>query len=133
MFYNTSFSRLLKLERTLDKCPRCGKGAMVIDGAGAELYCSSCGLVVKEKIVETGPEWRSFSGDEKGDRSRTGIPTSIAMHDMGLATMIGAANKDASGRSLSGSMKSTVERLRTWDRRSQAHESTARNLKQAFN
>ncbi|MDG7016442.1 MAG: transcription initiation factor IIB [Nitrososphaerota archaeon] len=105
---------------------------MVIDGSGSELYCSDCGLVIKEKIVDAGPEWRSFSSDEKGDRSRTGIPTSIAVHDMGLATVIGGVNKDASGKSLSGSMKSTVERLRTWDRRSQVHESADRNLKQAF-
>ncbi len=128
----TNFSRLLKQERSSDKCPRCGKDTMVIDGTGSELYCSHCGLVVKEKIVDLGPEWRSFSSDESGDRSRTGMPTSIAVHDMGLATVIGTLNKDASGRSLSGSMKSTVERLRTWDRRSQTHESSDRNLRQAF-
>ncbi|MGP8124809.1 MAG: transcription initiation factor IIB [Nitrososphaerales archaeon] len=132
MSNSTNFSRLLKQERSSDKCPRCGKSRMVIDGTGSELYCSDCGLVVKEKIIDAGPEWRSFSGDEKGDRSRSGSPTSIAIHDMGLATVIGGLNKDASGRSLSGSMKSTVERLRTWDRRSQAHESTDRNLRQAF-
>jgi len=89
-------------------------------------------MVLKDKIIETGPEWRQFSEDGKESRSRTGIPTSIAQHDMGLATVIGAANRDASGRSLSGSMKSTVERLRTWDRRSQVHESADRNLRQAF-
>jgi transcription initiation factor TFIIB len=87
---------------------------------------------MKEKVVEAGPEWRSFSSEENDNRSRTGSPTSIAMHDMGLATTIGGLNKDASGRSLSGSMKSTVERLRTWDRRSQVHESADRNLRQAF-
>jgi len=105
---------------------------MVIDGTGSELYCSDCGLVIKEKIVDSGPEWRSFSNDEKGDRARGGSPTSIAIHDMGLATVIGNLNKDASGRSLAGSMKSTVERLRTWDRRSQANEAADRNLRQAF-
>jgi transcription initiation factor TFIIB len=89
-------------------------------------------MVLKDKIVETGPEWRHFSEDGKESRSRTGIPTSIAQHDMGLATVIGASNRDASGRSLPGPMKSTVERLRTWDRRSQVHESTDRNLRQAF-
>jgi transcription initiation factor TFIIB len=120
------------MERSSNKCPRCGKSNMVTDGTGAELYCSDCGLVIKEKIVDMGPEWRSFSGDDKGDRSRTGIPTSIAMHDMGLATVIGTLNKDATGRSLSGSMKTTVERLRTWDRRSQVHASADRNLRQAF-
>ncbi|HVC26843.1 MAG TPA: TFIIB-type zinc ribbon-containing protein [Nitrososphaerales archaeon] len=122
----------MKLQRALDKCPRCGKGPMVVDNAGGELVCSSCGFVVKDKIEETGPEWRAFSKDEKDDRSRGGIPTSIAMHDMGLATVIGALNRDASGKSLSGSMKATVERLRTWDSRSQVHEPQDRNLRQAF-
>ena len=106
---------------------------MVIDGSGSELYCSACGLVVKESIVNSGPEWSSFSSDEKGDQSRAGMPSSIAISDMGLSTMIGGLNKDASGRSLSGSMKTTVDRMRTWDRRSQANESADRNMRQAFN
>ncbi len=120
------------MERSSNKCPRCGKNSLVLDGMGSEYYCADCGLVVKEKITDTGPEWRFVAGDEKGDRSRVGVPTSIAMHAMGLATVIGGLNKDAAGRSLSGSMKSTVERLRTWDRRSQVHESEDRNLRQAF-
>ncbi|MDG6899293.1 MAG: transcription initiation factor IIB [Nitrososphaerota archaeon] len=120
------------MERSSDKCPRCGKSSLVLDGTGSEYYCADCGLVIKEKITDAGPEWRSFSGDEKGDRRRVGVPTSIAIHDMGLATVIGGQNKDAAGRSLSGSMKSTVERMRTWDRRSQVHESADRNLRQAF-
>lgn len=132
MSNETSYSRLLKQERTLERCPKCGKGLIVTDGTRAELFCASCGLVLKDKIAETGPEWRSFSEDGKGDRNRAGVPTSIAMHDMGLATVIGVANKDAAGRSLSGSMRSTVDRLRTWDRRSQVHESSDRNLRQAF-
>ena len=132
MSHSTSFSRLLKSESILDRCPKCGRRLMVIDSPRGELFCSNCGFVMKEKIVEAGPEWRSFSSEEKDNRSRTGSPTSISKHDMGLATVIGDANKDASGRSLSGSMKSTVERLRTWDRRSQVHESADRNLRQAF-
>jgi transcription initiation factor TFIIB len=122
----------MRLQRALDKCPRCGKGPMVLDNPGGELFCSSCGFVVKDKIEDSGPEWRAFSKEEKDDRSRGGIPASIAMHDMGLATVIGGLNKDASGKSLSASMKATVERLRTWDSRSQVHEPMDRNLRQAF-
>ena len=51
---------------------------------------------------------------------------------MGLATIIGPADKDASGKPLSASMKSTIERLRTWDSRSQVHEPVDRNFRQAF-
>jgi transcription initiation factor TFIIB len=88
--------------------------------------------VVKEKIEEVGPEWRAFSPEEKDNRARTGGPASLAMHDMGLATVIGMQDRDAAGRALPSSMRATIERLRTWDGRSQVHEPVDRNLRQAF-
>ncbi len=114
------------------RCPRCGKGPMVTDSTTGEMFCGGCGFVLTERVEESGPEWRSFSKEEHEDRSRTGTPTSLAMHDMGLATIIGPADKDASGKPLSASMKSTIERLRTWDSRSQVHEPVDRNFRQAF-
>lgn len=105
---------------------------MLTDNATGERFCGGCGFVISERIEESGPEWRSFSKDEFDDRSRTGSPTSLAMHDMGLATIIGHANKDVTGKPLSASMKSTIERLRTWDSRSQVHESSDKNFRQAF-
>ena len=96
------------------------------------MFCSKCGFVLTEKLQESGPEWRSFTQDEHGDRARTGAPTSLTMHDMGLATIINPVNKDASGRPLTTSMKNTIERLRTWDSRSQIHEPVDRNFRQAF-
>ena len=95
---------------------------MVTDNSSGEMFCGNCGFVLTERIEEMGPEWRAFSKEEHEDRSRAGIPTSLAMHDMGLATIIGPVDKDASGKPLSASMKSTIERLRTWDSRSQVHE-----------
>ena len=114
------------------KCPSCGDKKMVTDQSTGELFCGNCGLVVTDKIADTGAEWRSFSNDE-GNRARTGAGTSLTMHDMGLSTVIGAANKDATGKPLSASVKSSIERLRTWDSRSQAHSSADRNLRQALN
>ena len=105
---------------------------MVTDQNTGELFCSKCGLVVTDKITDTGAEWRSFSNDE-GNKARTGAGTSLTMHDMGLSTVIGAANKDATGKPLSASVKSSIERLRTWDSRSQANSSADRNLRQALN
>jgi len=126
------YSAVFRLQRTVEKCPRCAKGPMVLDTVGGELFCSNCGFVVKEKIEEVGPEWRAFSKEEKEDRSRAGVPTSLAMHDMGLATVIGRTDRDASGRALPASVRATIERLRTWDGRSQVHEPIDRNLRQAF-
>jgi transcription initiation factor TFIIB len=103
---------------------------MVTDGATGERFCASCGYVVSEQIQESGPE-RHFK-DERDDKSRTGIPTSLAIHDMGLATIIGTADRDATGKPLSTHMKHNMNRLRTWDSRSQMHEQIDRNLKHAF-
>ena len=115
-----------------ENCPRCTQGSLVTDNESGEMYCSKCGFVITEKLQEFGPEWRSFTQDEHGDRARAGAPTSLTMHDMGLATIINPTNKDASGRPLTASMKSTIERLRTWDNRSQVHEPVDRNFRQAF-
>jgi transcription initiation factor TFIIB len=104
----------------------------VTDPESGEIICRSCGHVISEKALETQAEWRAFTTDEVNDRSRTGMPTSLARHDKGLATIIGRANKDASGQVLDAAMRSTMERLRTWDFRTQAHTSTDRNLRQAF-
>jgi transcription initiation factor TFIIB len=123
---------MVQQQNPKDTCPRCGQGKLVTDNESGEMYCSECGIVLSEKIQELGPEWRSFTQDEHGDRARAGAPTSLTMHDMGLATVINPINKDASGRPLTTSMKSTIERLRTWDSRSQVHEPIDRNFRQAF-
>ncbi len=114
-----------------DRCPRCAQGSIVTDTTTGESFCGKCGYVLSEQSIEAGPEWRSFSKEDEG-KSRTGVPTSLAMHDMGLATIIGQADKDATGKPLSSTMRSTIERLRTWDSRSQVHEPVDRNFRQAF-
>ena len=71
-----------------ERCQRCGKGTMLTDNDTGEMFCSKCGFVATERVEQEGPEWRSFSKDDGQDRTRTGTPTSLAMHDMGLATII---------------------------------------------
>ena len=114
------------------KCPSCAKNTIQVDGVTGEIFCRNCGYVAAEKIEEAGPEWRSFSNDES-DKSRVGAATSLTMHDMGLSTVIGSADKDATGKPLSASMKNSIERSRTWDSRTQTHTSADRNLRQALN
>ena len=115
------------------KCPSCGNKKIVTGQNTGELFCGKCGIVITDKIVDASAEWRSFSNEGGTDPTRTGAPTSLTMHDRGLSTIIGTVNKDASGKPLSTSMKSTIERLRTWDSRSQTNSSADRNLRQALN
>jgi len=113
-------------------CQRCGKNSLLTDEDTGEQFCSKCGFVISEKQEASGPEWRSFQKDGGSDPARTGAPSSLTIHDMGLSTVINPQNRDATGKPLTASMKSTIERLRTWDSRSQVHEPVDRNLRQAL-
>jgi transcription initiation factor TFIIB len=113
-------------------CRRCGKKSMLTDDVTGERFCGKCGFVISESSQDTGPEWRSFSKDGGADPTRTGAPTTLAMHDRGLATIINPMNRDSSGKPLTSAMKSTIERLRTWDSRSKVNASSDKNLRQAL-
>jgi len=113
-------------------CLRCGKNSLLTDEDTGEQFCAKCGFVISEKLQASGPEWRSFQRDGGSDPARTGAPSSLTIHDMGLSTVINPQNRDATGKPLTASMKSTIERLRTWDNRSQVHEPVDRNLRQAL-
>jgi len=113
-------------------CKRCGKKSMLTDDVTGERFCGKCGFVISETLQDAGPEWRSFSKEGGADPTRTGAPTTLAMHDRGLATIINPMNRDSSGKPLTSAMKSTIERLRTWDSRSKVNASSDKNLRQAL-
>jgi len=113
------------------RCPRCGKKAILSDTEIGELICGRCGYVISERLEDSGPEWRSFPNDET-NRTRTGAGTSLTIHDRGLATIINPINRDSVGKPLPYSMKKTFKRLRVWDSRSQANEPIDRNLRHAL-
>ena len=114
-------------------CLRCGKKSLLTDEVTGEQFCGKCGYVISEKVDDSGQDRRSFSIQGGVDNSRTGSPISLTRHDKGLSTVINPANRDATGKPLSSSMKSTITRLRTWDSRSQSQASADRNLRQALN
>jgi transcription initiation factor TFIIB len=50
-------------------CPHCGSSDIAYEGG--ELVCRSCGTVLEDRVIDTGPEWRGFEAVEK---ARTGPP-----------------------------------------------------------
>jgi transcription initiation factor TFIIB len=115
-----------------DRCPECGSGNMIHDDDSGEIICGNCGLVVRESMINDGPEWRAFTPGEKESRSRVGVPLSFAVHDKGLTTVIGRIGKDAYGRNIPLNTKLQMLRLRKWQIRSRVHSSMDRNLAQAM-
>lgn len=114
-------------------CPLCKKdNTLITDPKSAEIICSKCGMVIRDKIPEMQPERRTYSMDESEVRTRSGLPTSLARHDMGLSTVIGKEDRDASKNKIEPSVLSTMHRLRTWDFRTQVQNSSDKTLRLAF-
>ena len=117
----------------VDVCQTCNDSkAVIFDPETNETLCSSCGIVLRDN-VETGPESRArkYSQDIES-RSSTGMPTSLAFHDMGLSTFISKSNTDANGVPISSDQISKVKRMRHLNRISSINRSHDRNLKNAF-
>jgi len=70
------------------RCPECNSARLTYDEQKGELICSDCGLVVEEKMVDTGQEGHGQfdKGDKKG---RGGAPLSMQKFDKGLTTNVG--------------------------------------------
>src|SRR5918995_5272296 len=120
-------------KNSVSRCSICNQENMAItDPSSGEIICSGCGLVISDKIEDTiHPERRMFTFEETDKNARTGAPSSLARHDMGLSTVIGRENKDASGLKIDTAMRSQIERLRTWDLRTRMR-SGDRNFMKAF-
>jgi transcription initiation factor TFIIB len=88
------------------KCSACNKDQTTItDPESGEIICSNCGVVILEGIEDYAhEERRAYSMEELEHRSRTGAPTSLAIHDRGLSTTIDKVNKDANGKILDSTM-----------------------------
>jgi transcription initiation factor TFIIB len=115
-------------------CSICKRTDRIIsDLESGEIICSNCGMVISEKLqVISRRDRRAFSLEEANDRIITGLPTSLARHDMGLATIIGKHDRDASGHRLDPIMRSRMQRLRVWNTRTRGRASANRNLMYAF-
>ncbi len=106
-------------------------GPLITDNIRGEILCGSCGMILIDKVEDSGPEQQSFTLEQYNERSRTGIGSALSIDDKGLSTVIGSQDKDASGNSISPYMKYAFNRLRTWDSRSKT-DSTERSLRSAF-
>jgi len=120
--------------KTSIACPVCRNGRRIVtDSESCEIICSNCGIVISDNALDIArSEWYATGDEEINDKLRAGIHTSLARFDMGLSTIIGRTDRDASGNILDAAMRSRMQRLRTWDIRSQAQSSAAKNRKQAF-
>jgi len=109
-------------------CPECNSEHIVHDYKRGELVCKACGLVLDDNFIDQGPEWRAFDAEQSEKRSRSGAPMTVMIHDKGLSTEIGWGNKDNYGKSVPTKNRAQLYRMRKWQHRTRASDSTERNL-----
>ena len=112
------------------QCNQCQNYTLVLDVLSSEYVCSSCGCVSSEKIYNN--ELSYFEKSEYKDKSRIGMPESLTVSHKGLSTLIGLNDTDGRGKMLNPGQKETIQRLRTWNNRSQLNDSISRNLDKAL-
>jgi transcription initiation factor TFIIB len=113
-------------------CNQCNSDTVIFDMVSSEFVCSSCGCVANDKFFNTEHNDGYSTQSEYNDRSRTGMPESLAIHHKGLSTLIGMGDTDARGKALEPAQKMKMQRLRTWNNRSQLNDSISRNLEKAL-
>src|SRR3989339_1361471 len=111
----------------IKKCPECGGTNLLIQKDKGEAICRDCGLVIEEKMIDFGQEWREFSDEQSSKRRRTGAPMSQVKYDRGLGTDVGQKG-DIYQLGVKG--KNKFFRLRKWQQR--ISTAIERNLKLAL-
>jgi len=109
------------------RCPVCGRDLsnpafIDLDLERGEAFCSICGSVLDERLVDLGPEWKAIDYEEKEKKVRVGSPITPRFHDYGLGSEIERTH----------GYEQKNESLRVWQRRLRTSTSAERNLAQAL-
>jgi len=70
------------------RCPECGSVNLTYDDQKGEIICNECGLIVEEKMVDTGQDLGG-QFDKSDKKGRGGAPMSLQKFDKGLTTNVG--------------------------------------------
>jgi transcription initiation factor TFIIB len=86
-------------------CPHHPEAILVEDYHAGDMICPECGLVVGDRVIDVGSEWRTFSNEkDTKDASRVGAAENSLLEGGDLSTMItmgtGDSSFDANGRPL---------------------------------
>lgn len=112
----------------------------ITDHESGEVICSTCGMVISDKIQFNSSEGRNFdqggtiignSAESNALRKRPGSTSSLARHDKGLYTVIGERDNDAYGRQLDPLVRHSMHKIRMYDARTQT-AFRDRNRRRAF-
>lgn len=86
-----------RLENNKVCCYAHPESPLIEDYRAGDMICSECGLVVGDRVIDVGSEWRTFSNEKSGvDPSRVGGPENPLLSGGDLSTIIGPGTGSAS-------------------------------------
>jgi transcription initiation factor TFIIB len=122
-------SAILPQSQDYDKsshCSHCGGAHFISDYEAGEMICVECGLVISDKIIDKGPEWRAFSYEEISSRSRASGVNSTLLNKSIPTRFTGT--RDGTGKLLDAKTLAQMNRLKTYDNRSRRDDTLSRNM-----
>ncbi|XP_050701478.1 transcription initiation factor IIB-like [Eriocheir sinensis] len=102
-------------------CPQHPESHLIEDYRAGDQICSECGLVVGDRVIDVGSEWRTFSNEKaNNDPSRVGGPENPLLNGSDLSTIIGPGSggdsfgnsKYQNRRSMSSSDRALINAFR---------------------
>lgn len=97
------------------RCPICKKGRIILDNG--EYKCDYCGRVIDDKVIDLGPEWRSYTPEQYQSRARA-HPIDPVRVPGGIPPTFVGGSMDARGNRLGLSKSYISKRIRSLQRRS---------------
>ncbi|MCP9264762.1 Transcription initiation factor IIB [Dirofilaria immitis] len=95
------------------ECPIHPGAHLVEDHRAGDLICPECGLVVGDRLVDVGTEWRSFSNEKSGaDPSRVGAPENpiLGSADLSTSIAVGFAGSESDHRQIDSNFLANAQR-----------------------
>lgn len=103
----------------IDKCPECGSTNIINDYDTKERVCGNCGYVIGTEMAQ-GPEWRSYTQEERQRRERAGPP------------LKSSSSLDLSTKIQIGPNASYEIRKLSWRQRQEGKDDTEKSLRFAL-
>ncbi|XP_057366869.1 transcription initiation factor IIB-like [Daphnia carinata] len=98
-------------------CPSHPDAPLVDDYRAGDQICSECGLVVGDRVVDVGSEWRTFSNEAgNADPSRVGASENTLLNGTNLTTMIGPSTSGVSFDENGGTVYKNRQTMSSSDR-----------------
>ncbi|XP_013782891.1 transcription initiation factor IIB-like [Limulus polyphemus] len=78
-------------------CPAHPDAPLIEDYRAGDMICPECGLVIGDRVVDVGTEWRTFNNEKStNDPTRVGAAENPLLNGSDLSTVVGRGTGDAS-------------------------------------